>query len=439
MRRASLTGTRRTPAGRLATPHAIDQAATSNGVTFGNHHHTDTANGRTWYTIRNHTTPTGPHGATTSGGTAVIDIYGEIGMWGIEAAQFVADLRQVTADRIEVHLNSPGGDVYEGIAIYQALVSHPAPVEMRIDGLAASIASIIAQAGNRIVIGANAQVMIHDAWALTVGNAADHRRAADDLDRHSDNLADIYATRTGRGTARSWRKAMEAETWYSADEAVQAGLADEVHTVGARGDDPAAQWRQELAGCRHPRGRADAPAPDIPLAAGGIIGPDGLILVGEHGCDHVAPAPAGGAQDSAGGADKGPDPAPANTPGSAPAAVHLNIDGDVDGLADAIRDQLHPAPADAPAPAVEGTAVLAALVALVTPHPEPAATGEQVLAGLAHAAATIGPTIPTAEAVAAAVGAAIQAPGPVPAPPDPTPGPDHTDHIRRAFLEVLVP
>jgi ATP-dependent Clp endopeptidase proteolytic subunit ClpP len=158
-----------------------------------------------------------------------VDIYDEIGGGsffepGISASTFVADIAAVKGD-LEVHINSPGGNVFEALAIYNALAQRPAWVTTVVDGLAASAASFIAQAGRLRIVAPGAMVMIHDAQGLSIGNAADMRETADLLDKASDNLAGIYATHTGR-PADDWRAAMQAETWYTAQEAVEAGLAD---------------------------------------------------------------------------------------------------------------------------------------------------------------------------------------------------------------------
>ncbi|NUS26052.1 MAG: Clp protease ClpP [Streptomyces sp.] len=172
-----------------------------------------------------------------SGGPTRVDIYDEIGgSWlfgGVSAADFVAELAQINGD-LEVHINSPGGDVFDGLAIYNSLAQRPGNVTTVVDGLAASAASFIAQAGKIRVIAPGAMMMIHDAAGMCYGNAADMRELAELLDKVSDNLASIYADRTGR--ADGWRDAMKAETWYTADEAVAAGLA---HKVAERPEEQA--------------------------------------------------------------------------------------------------------------------------------------------------------------------------------------------------------
>ncbi|MGW4525177.1 head maturation protease, ClpP-related [Amycolatopsis sp. NPDC004378] len=163
--------------------------------------------------------------------TAAIYIYEEIGYWGVTAQDFVRDLMGLRVSNVIVHINSPGGDVFDGLAIFHALRDHPATIEVRIDGLAASAASFIAMAGDTVVCQRNAQMMIHDASGICIGNAADMQEMVDLLNRCSDNIADIYAARAG-GTVAQWRALMQAETWYSGTEAVAAGLADSTAEPG---------------------------------------------------------------------------------------------------------------------------------------------------------------------------------------------------------------
>ena len=197
-----------------------------------------------------------------AGTRAEVYIYGVIGSdWDdgdVTAAAFARELREITAPTIELHLNSPGGDVYDGVAIYNTLRSHSARVEVMVDGLAASAASVVAMAGDRIVMGRGTQMMIHEAWGFCMGPAADMRAAADMLDQSSDNIAGLYAGRAGESAA-SWRERMRAETWYTADEAVKAGLADEVAGGDeARSGDPESRWDLSIFNYA---GRAKAPAP----------------------------------------------------------------------------------------------------------------------------------------------------------------------------------
>jgi ATP-dependent protease ClpP protease subunit len=172
---------------------------------------------------------------SNKGDEADVYIYDEIGFWGTRASDFADELAEVTASVINLHINSPGGSVFDGLAIYNALKDHTAEVRVTVDALAASAASFIAQSGDNIRMGRQAMMMIHDASGFTVGNAKDHREMANLLDKLSDAIAEIYADRTGFPTAH-WRNAMLVETWYSAQEAVDAMLADET-TKGSKDED----------------------------------------------------------------------------------------------------------------------------------------------------------------------------------------------------------
>ncbi len=160
--------------------------------------------------------------------SAEIYIYDEIGGWGVSARQFAMELRALGDVRnIVLHIHSPGGDVFEGMAIYNLLDSHPAYVTVQIDGLAASMASVIAMAGDTVIIPANAMMMIHKPWGIQGGDAEDMRRYADLLDKVEDNLVSAYTKKTGK-TAEDIKALLEKETWLSGSEAVEAGFADSV-------------------------------------------------------------------------------------------------------------------------------------------------------------------------------------------------------------------
>jgi len=173
--------------------------------------------------------------------TADVYIYDEIGYFGVTASDFVQDLATVTAKNIVIHLNSPGGDAFDGLAIYNAIKQHPSPTKCIIEGLAASAASFIAMAGDTVEIARNAQVMIHDASGVCIGNAADMKQTADLLDKLSENIADIYAQKAG-GDVADWRAKMKAETWFSAQEACDCGIADSMNGNEARTDSTTASW-----------------------------------------------------------------------------------------------------------------------------------------------------------------------------------------------------
>lgn len=154
-------------------------------------------------------------------------IYDEIGYWGTNAKDFASQLGDIDDSEIHLHINSPGGSVFDGLAISAAIKDHKATVVGKVDGMAASAASFILQACDSREISRNAQVMIHDATAYAGGNAASMRRAAELLDRISDNIADIYAVRSKQGTKKSWRATMvDGDTWYDGNEALSAGLVD---------------------------------------------------------------------------------------------------------------------------------------------------------------------------------------------------------------------
>lgn len=183
---------------------------------------------QSWYRITN----------AADSDEAEIMLYDEVGGWfGATADRFIADLRDVTAPNLRVRINSPGGSVFEGIAIANALRSHSANVTVQVDGIAASIASVIAMAGDRVEMAPNTMMMIHDASGLCMGDAADMEEMAELLDLISDNIADAYAARAG-GTRDQWRDRMRAETWYLPEDAVDAGLADEATKTPKTGTPP---------------------------------------------------------------------------------------------------------------------------------------------------------------------------------------------------------
>lgn len=171
-----------------------------------------------------------------AGDEAEIFIYEEIGYWGITSDDFVRDLNNLKAKTIKLRLNSPGGSVWDAIAIHSALVAHPATVNVQIDALAASAASVIAMAGDTITMMRGSQMMIHDAMGIGIGNEAELKEYAEWLGDQSNNIATMYAARATGLTAEEWRAKMLAETWLFADEAVEIGLADEVYTKPKQAD-----------------------------------------------------------------------------------------------------------------------------------------------------------------------------------------------------------
>lgn len=174
--------------------------------------------------------PTNARGVETH-----VYLYDEIGGWGITANDFVADLMDIVSNRITLHLSSPGGSVFDGVAIYNALMDHPSRVDVLVDSVAASAASFIAQAGDSITMNRNSEMMIHNARGMAQGDSKLMREMAVLLDRQNDKIAAIYQDRAG-GTLEHWLNAMGNETWYSPEEAVKAGLAD--RAVVDSDDDP---------------------------------------------------------------------------------------------------------------------------------------------------------------------------------------------------------
>lgn len=174
---------------------------------------------------------------------AEVLIYEDVGGWfgGVTAKDFYADLRALGAlDTLNIRINSMGGEVFEGLAIYRHLAEHSARKVVHVDGVAASIASIIAMAGQEIRVAEAGRVMIHDAAGMAWGTAAQVREIADRLDSITGSLTDIYVARTGqpRDKVREW---MQAETWFTAADAVANGFATAVAEnirVAACGFDP---------------------------------------------------------------------------------------------------------------------------------------------------------------------------------------------------------
>ena len=175
-------------------------------------------NNQSWYSIK-----------AKANDTAEISIYDEIGFWGVSAASFAQDLKSCgnNLKQINLHIHSPGGDVFDGIAIYNLLKNHPANVTVYIDGLAASMASVIAMAGNEVIMPENAMMMIHKPWGIQGGDAEDMRKYADLLDKVENTLIPAYATKTGK-TPEELAEMLSAETWLNGKECVEQGFADKL-------------------------------------------------------------------------------------------------------------------------------------------------------------------------------------------------------------------
>lgn len=167
---------------------------------------------------------------------AKVYIYDDIGEYGVTAADFARELDALGEDTdIELHLNTPGGFVYEGIAIHTNLKQRKAKVTAYVDGLAASAGSAIAMAADEVIIARNAQFMIHNASGLCAGTSKDMAWMAEALEKQNTNLADMYVQKAGKDEAY-WLEYMDAETFFSAQEAVKEGLADKI--LGEEKDEP---------------------------------------------------------------------------------------------------------------------------------------------------------------------------------------------------------
>jgi len=182
--------------------------------------------GQPWWRIEN-----------KSGDVADLYIFDFIDEFGITADQFRQDMAAVTAKNLTIHINSGGGYVNDGVAIYNIIKAHPAHVTARVESMAASIASVIVQAADERVMVRHSRMMIHDAIAATgfmALNAAQFRMLADALDEESTRIAQIYLDRTRGGQSKmaKIRAAMAVETVFTAEEAVEFGLADRVEIPG---------------------------------------------------------------------------------------------------------------------------------------------------------------------------------------------------------------
>ncbi|MEB8131548.1 head maturation protease, ClpP-related [Mammaliicoccus sciuri] len=165
---------------------------------------------------------------------ARIDIYGEVvpDDWrasdvdtsAVSFRNAIKDLGEV--DTLNVHINSPGGSVYDGVAIFNMLRQHKASVTVHIDGLAASIASVIAMSGDKIVMPSNSMMMIHNAMSVSIGNANDMRKMADDLEKINESVINSYIAKNPELDREYLKALMDDETWLTASEAYELGLVD---------------------------------------------------------------------------------------------------------------------------------------------------------------------------------------------------------------------
>lgn len=146
---------------------------------------------------------------------------------GISAVDFVKALDAMGGQDIELHIKSDGGDVDEGMSIYNQLMNYPGSTTVHIDANAYSIATVIAMAGRHITANANANLMIHAPWCIAMGNSAEFRSVAEVLDQREGQIAQIYANRAG-GNRADWQALMSKDTYFTADQAYAKGLVDQV-------------------------------------------------------------------------------------------------------------------------------------------------------------------------------------------------------------------
>lgn len=175
-----------------------------------------------WYTIQNR------EGADDK--PAVLSIHDEIGYWGVTSKQFGEDLKSIKASTVTVEINSPGGDVFAGLTIFNMLRASGKTVNTNVLGIAASIASVILQAnsnGGKRTMPENAMVMTHKAWSVAIGNADEMRDTADVLDKIDNSLISIYVKATGK-SEEDVRAMLAKDVYMSAAEALEAGLVDEI-------------------------------------------------------------------------------------------------------------------------------------------------------------------------------------------------------------------
>lgn len=175
------------------------------------------AHNRQWFSLKNE-----------AGKTPELFIFDEIDdWWGVSAQSVIDQIRDLDTTDINVRINSPGGMVFEGIAIYNALRLHKANVHVSIEGLAASIASVIAMAGDTVAIAENAMMMIHNPYGWAAGDAEAMRKTADVMDKVADSIAVSYTARTGK-SLEEMKAVMNDETWFTAQEALDMGLVDQI-------------------------------------------------------------------------------------------------------------------------------------------------------------------------------------------------------------------
>ena len=169
-----------------------------------------------WYNIQN-----------KAGETADVYIFDEIGTYGITAQEFITDIKDLKDTPINLRINSLGGDVFDGMAMYNVIKRREAKTTVYIEGIAASIATIISLGADEVVMAENSLFMIHYAWGGTMGEAKDMRKTADTLEKITGELTDIYRKKTGL-SYDALAEMMDEETWLNANEALEMGFIDTI-------------------------------------------------------------------------------------------------------------------------------------------------------------------------------------------------------------------
>lgn len=165
--------------------------------------------------------------AATPDEPATLSIFDEIGFWGVQAKDFIRDLNAVTSKVLNVEINSPGGDVFAGLAIYNALKQSGKEIVVKVMGVAASAASLIMMAGDKRIMPKNTFTMVHNPWSFAMGNADELRETADTLDKIGSSLQATYVNATGQ-TPEKIAELLGKDTWLTADESLELGFATEV-------------------------------------------------------------------------------------------------------------------------------------------------------------------------------------------------------------------
>jgi ATP-dependent Clp endopeptidase proteolytic subunit ClpP len=156
-----------------------------------------------------------------------LSIFDEIGFWGVQAKDFIKDLAAVKSKVLNVEISSPGGDVFAGLAIYNALKGSGKEIRVKVVGVAASAASLIAMAGDKIVMPKNTFLMVHNPWSMAIGNADELRDTADTLDKIGSSLQAIYVAKTGQSEEKI-KELLSKDTWLTAEESLELGFATEI-------------------------------------------------------------------------------------------------------------------------------------------------------------------------------------------------------------------